>query len=699
MKPFAALRRCLLPALLVAAFAPARAQTGGVRVGTPGTPDPSAALEVSSTSKGLLLPRLTLAQRTAMGTGSVAAPVPGLVIYQTDNTPGLYAYDGTAWVRLGADNLGNHTATQTLNLNTQRLLGTATTSFGDSTAQVELNANVGTQSAALITRSNLGSRKYSRTILSGYGQLPDGSSSSLDFGIWATAYQGGGWAGFFSAGTTIGTPRRWVGICQNPGFNGFGSAIRIVDGTQGVGKVLTSDAVGYGTWQTVAATAATAAGGNFDLGPYYLVGNGGSTGLAITNAGSVGIGVSPARARLHLSEGSALFSAAGDVPATATVPLSGVGRRLLWYADKAAFRAGYVDNNQWDDANIGLYSVATGYGTIASGRAATALGFGATASVESSVALNGYATGAGAMALGRNAQATNDDAVAIGPSAVAGGLASITLGPSIANGDLAIAMGVQSQANGQFSVAVGKNARTAHQGAMSFGDASTPTALDYVTSTANNQLNMRFAGGYRLYTTSRTNSPVGTVTGPVAGVELVPGAGAWTTLSDRRRKENFRPLDAEQVLAQVAALPITEWNYKSQPAEQRHIGPMAQDFYAAFHLDGIGRDTTINSADIDGVNMLAIQGLYREVQQLKADNARLRQQVAQVAPAPAPGAPTPAPRPSRAGQLAELSAENAALRARATTAEAQAAQATATLETFEARLRRLEAATGGQARR
>jgi hypothetical protein len=47
----------------------------------------------------------------------------------------------------------------------------------------------------------------------------------------------------------------------------------------------------------------------------------------------------------------------------------------------------------------------------------------------------------------------------------------------------------------------------------------------------------------------------------------------------------------------------------------------------------------------------------------------------------------------------ELSAENAALKARAAAAEAQATRATATLDTFEARLRRLEAATGGQAQR
>jgi len=103
-----------LAAVLLLAATPrlALAQTGGVRIGSAGTPDASAALDIVSTSKGLLLPRLTLAQRNA-----IAAPAGGLVVFQTDNTPGLYAYDGTAWVRLGADNLGNHTATTNVGLN------------------------------------------------------------------------------------------------------------------------------------------------------------------------------------------------------------------------------------------------------------------------------------------------------------------------------------------------------------------------------------------------------------------------------------------------------------------------------------------------------------------------------------------------------------------------------------------------------
>ena len=87
-----------LAALLLLAVAPrfAQAQTGGVRIGTAGTPDPSAALDISSTNKGLLIPRLTLAQRDAMGTGGIAAPVAGLTIYNT-TTNKLNTWNGTSW--------------------------------------------------------------------------------------------------------------------------------------------------------------------------------------------------------------------------------------------------------------------------------------------------------------------------------------------------------------------------------------------------------------------------------------------------------------------------------------------------------------------------------------------------------------------------------------------------------------------------
>jgi hypothetical protein len=93
--------------------------------------------------------------------------------------------------------------------------------------------------------------------------------------------------------------------------------------------------------------------------------------------------------------------------------------------------------------------------------------------------------------------------------------------------------------------------------------------------------------------------------------------------SDRNAKENFTALNPQSVLAKVSALPVTEWNYKSEPADQKHIGPMAQDFQAAFGLNG-GDDQHISVVDEGGVALAAIQGLSQELAEQKAENAKLK---------------------------------------------------------------------------
>jgi|GEM_PF-2288063 len=99
--------RLLALGLLSLASLTVQAQSG-VGIGTT-APDASAALEIASSSKGALLPRLTEAARLAMGTGSVPAPAPGLIVYQTDGTqPGFwYASSASTWVRLSDQTTAN----------------------------------------------------------------------------------------------------------------------------------------------------------------------------------------------------------------------------------------------------------------------------------------------------------------------------------------------------------------------------------------------------------------------------------------------------------------------------------------------------------------------------------------------------------------------------------------------------------------
>ncbi|MBI5480593.1 MAG: tail fiber domain-containing protein [Deltaproteobacteria bacterium] len=110
------------------------------------------------------------------------------------------------------------------------------------------------------------------------------------------------------------------------------------------------------------------------------------------------------------------------------------------------------------------------------------------------------------------------------------------------------------------------------------------------------------------------------------GVDLPAGGSAWNSLSDRNAKTDFVAVDARQVLARVAALPMSTWRYKEEVSRARHMGPMAQDFRAAFGLGD--SDKHISTIDADGVALAAVQGLNLKVEDetraLRAEAATLQ---------------------------------------------------------------------------
>jgi len=184
---------------------------------------------------------------------------------------------------------------------------------------------------------------------------------------------------------------------------------------------------------------------------------------------------------------------------------------------------------------------------------------------------------------------------------VAGGISNQALGldASVPGGDGNIASGAVSFAAGTASFA-------AHSGAFVWSDNA--SGAYQLKSSGANQFLARASGGVVFYTNPTLTT----------GAILHAGSGTWASASDRALKTNVEPIDDTAILDRVAAMPISKWSYISEHGV-RHVGPMAQDFYAAF---GVGADNKhITSIDEDGVALAAIKALHRE-------NAELRVQLA-----------------------------------------------------------------------
>jgi hypothetical protein len=172
-------------------------------------------------------------------------------------------------------------------------------------------------------------------------------------------------------------------------------------------------------------------------------------------------------------------------------------------------------------------------------------------------------------------------------------------GSNIANGWAAtIPGGAYNEAAGDFSFAAGYWASANHDGAFVWADSQHAN----IASTKDDEVTFRCKGGVRF------TSGAG---GANQMVSWAPGNSSWTFSSDRNLKENFVELDAREVLDRVSALSIAEWNFKGY--SERHVGPMAQDFHALFPLGG--SNTMIDSGDLQGVSLAAIQGLHEIVKE------------------------------------------------------------------------------------
>ncbi|HPA20884.1 MAG TPA: tail fiber domain-containing protein [Verrucomicrobiae bacterium] len=412
----------------------------------------------------------------------------------------------------------------------------------------------------------------------GYRAMVGGGSRNVASGAWSTVAGGDtnvaeGWHASIGGGRgnrAAGTTATVAGGNQNQAIDDAAT----VGGGQN--NISTNGAtVSGGRYNTASGPAATIAGGesNFATNQHSTV-SGGSQNEAIGYSSVIGGGAFNV-AGSYATIGGGSENSAGDLATVA-------GGRGNDAAGWESCIGGGEQNGSFGD-----------YATVAGGRQNYAMG-------EASCIGGGYAN-----------RTTNDSAAVVGGYLnVASGSRSTVCGGelnSATNDHSIVAGGYSNTAGGKNSFAAGYRSKALHDGAFVWGDLY---PWD-ITSTTNNQFTARCSGGVRFFSD----------TGASVGVVLAPGGNGWSAMSDRNAKENFIPVEARAILEKVAAMPVTTWNMKTQDPSIRHIGPMAQDFQAAFQ---VGEDDRhISTSDADGVTFAAIKGLYDLVQEKDAEIARL----------------------------------------------------------------------------
>jgi hypothetical protein len=288
---------------------------------------------------------------------------------------------------------------------------------------------------------------------------------------------------------------------------------------------------------------------------------------------------------------------------SASASTIGGGRENIASANNATVGGGYANHATNEDSTVG-----GGFSNTASGFAST-VGGG-----ESNTASDVYGTVAGGIS---NTAYGTYGTVAGGINNTAGQWGTVGGGASnTANGNFStVAGGESNSAAGSLSFAAGFHANANQAGCFVWGDLSTTNEVN--CGGVANRFVVRAEGGIYMFAGNDGSNSQGHYT----GVVLPPGAQAWVAASDRAGKDNLSPVDARDVLRKIAAMPIATWNWKSQDTSIRHMGPMAQDFRAAF---GLGEtEKGISTVDADGVALAAIQGLHQMVQEKDARIAAL----------------------------------------------------------------------------
>ncbi len=576
-------------------------------------PHASAMLEVkastTSNAKGFLVPKV--ADHT-----SITSPAAGLWVYNTTTNTHWY-YNGTTWVNLGGS--------QPWLTNGTSIFSPSNTALGNYSVAMGNNSTASSTTAFAAGHLARALGNYSTAL--GYNTAATSTAalaagySTQATGNYSTAL-GYNTAATNTAALAAGYSTRATGEYSTAlGYNTTSTGLTaLATGYLSQATGMSSTALGYNTsatgmystalgYNTTATSTATFAAGYYTKAIGYSSTALGAYTIALGQYSTSFGGYTQAVGNYSIAVGSeTIASGFASTAFGSTTLASGSASTAFGSSTQAG----------------GYYTTAMGSSTTATSTASLAAGYYSTSSGFSSMALGGYARASGAysIAMGYNSAATNTGAFASGGFTLAIGAYSTAMGSNtFASSTASFASGFYSSASGDYSTVMGSNVDGNNkEGGFVIGDSYNNSSRLYANT--NNSFSARFRGGYRLFTDSFNS----------IGVMLNAGANSWSIISDSTRKEKFVYTDGEYVLRKIALLKVGSWNYKGQnPEKNRHYGPMAQEFFAAFGKDKygtIGDNTSIGSADFDGINLIAIQALEKRTKDLQTENDILKKRLA-----------------------------------------------------------------------
>jgi hypothetical protein len=327
--------------------------------------------------------------------------------------------------------------------------------------------------------------------------------------------------------------------------------------------------------------------------------------------GNIGIGTTTPVAALDVASGN--LNVAGNL-------LKG---GLLFLHSSGGFANTFVGQNAGNLSMTGYQNTACGFGAL---QAATT-GVANTANGYNALGLNTigvYNTANGVLALANNSEGGIN--TAIGLEALYG---NTTGGSNMASGAFAL----RNNMSGYSNTATGDdalsnnltgdlNTASGYWALLGNQSGANNTAIGAFADVSEGNLTNATAVGFAAVVNDSNKIRLGN-----SSVNVIEGQVPYTFTSDKMQKENFRAVDGETVLRKLGDVNITSWNYIGHDPERfRHYGPVAQEFYAAFGHDSmgtIGTPTTINSGDLEGILMIAVQALEKRT----VENAELKARI------------------------------------------------------------------------